>query len=107
MGRSTSTGASTTRPALATQLGEFYTVGTVAQIFGWSKNTVHNGIRNGAIPCVRLGRVIRIPERWVNEFIASQLDATATDLTEADHDARTALAFAVTSQRPAQVQVPA
>ena len=99
----TALGARPVRPAITAQIGEFYSAADVARIFNWSKAAVYRGIESGAIPCVRLGRTIRIPESWIERFIADQLEETTTDLTEADHDARTALALATTPQRPSQV----
>ena len=55
------------RPAVEPQ---FYSVDDLTVILGVCETTARHLVRDGELPSVRFGRVIRIPVAAVNDFLA-------------------------------------
>lgn len=53
-----------------------YRVPEVAQLTGWSKQAVYQMAAEGRIPCVRVGRSVRIPaealQQWIRRLTQEQ-----------------------------------
>lgn len=45
------------------------TVCQVAEILGVCQNSIRKAITNGSIPCIRIGRTIKIPKDRLIDFI--------------------------------------
>lgn len=60
---------------MANQLGapRFLTVAEVAELMRVSKMTVYRMVHSGEIPAVRVGKSFRVPEKAVEDIIASGL----------------------------------
>ena len=60
---------------MAEQLGapRFLTVAEVAELMRVSKMTVYRMVHSGEIPAVRMGRSFRVPQKAVEDLIASGL----------------------------------
>ena len=46
-----------------------YKLADVSELLDVSVRTLRNLIRNGKLGCVRVGRVIRVPESEINRFL--------------------------------------
>jgi excisionase family DNA binding protein len=46
-----------------------YSVQEISQHFDVSKQTVHNWINSGQLRAIRLGRIIRIPQSALDNFV--------------------------------------
>lgn len=46
-----------------------FTVPEAAQTLGVSRSHLYNIIQQGHLPTVRLGASVRIPRRWLEEFV--------------------------------------
>jgi excisionase family DNA binding protein len=49
-----------------------YRVSEFAAMAGYSKSFVHKEVAGGRIPAIRLGRSVRIPASWVEQFAQKQ-----------------------------------
>ena len=45
----------------------YYTVQEVADLLRISRSLAYRAVRCGDIPCVRVGRIVRVPADWVAE----------------------------------------
>lgn len=46
-----------------------YRPSEVAVMLGVSKSTIHNWIKDGLLPAVKVGHVVRIPRAWYEEWL--------------------------------------
>jgi excisionase family DNA binding protein len=51
----------------ATCASKFSTVEEAAEFLHICRASVHNGIRKGLIPALRIGKVVRIPTEWLDD----------------------------------------
>lgn len=51
------------------------TTDEVADLCGWSRTHVHQAIARGAMPCIRVGRSVRVPRLWLEQWIMGQVEA--------------------------------
>lgn len=52
-------------------------VAEFAEMTGNSRSAIYEGVRRGDIENVGYGRAVRIPRRWVNEYLAGRTTAAA------------------------------
>lgn len=50
---------------------EFYTVAEVAALLRLSDWSIYEAVRQGSLPCVRVGRTVRIEVQAFNDWVAS------------------------------------
>jgi len=53
----------------------FAEVREVAEVFGYDPRTVRNGIKDGSIPAVKVGRNYRVPVAWIRQQLESGSNA--------------------------------
>jgi len=49
------------------------TVSEAAETLGVSRSHLYNLIQQGHLPTIRLGASVRIPRRWLEEFVEQQV----------------------------------
>lgn len=64
------TATATAAPAAA-DLDHLHEVPDVARRLGCADRTIYTLVKKGQMKCVRVGRLVRIPESAVREFIAA------------------------------------
>ena len=50
-----------------------FTVPEAAETLGVSRSHLYNLIQQGHLPTIRLGASVRIPRRWLEEFVEQQV----------------------------------
>lgn len=56
----------------APEIERTYTVPQLGKVWGVQDETLYKMIREGKLRCVRLGRLIRVPQSAVDEFLAGE-----------------------------------
>ena len=51
------------------------TVPEAAEALGVSRSHLYNLIQQGHLPTIRLGASVRVPRRWLEEFVEQQVKA--------------------------------
>lgn len=49
-------------------------VAEVVKTTGFSRPFIYRKLQEGAIPCVRLGKAVRIPAEWLKAWVERQID---------------------------------
>lgn len=63
------------RKHTTTQTALLLTSDEVADLCGWSRAHVHKAIQLGELPCIRVGRSVRIPREWLENWVKEQVAA--------------------------------
>ena len=50
---------------------EFYPVAEVAELLRLSDWSIYEAVRQGSLPCVRVGRIVRIEVQAFNDWVAA------------------------------------
>lgn len=45
----------------------------VSDLCGWSRTHVHKAIQMGELPCIRIGRSVRVPRAWLEKWIEQEV----------------------------------
>lgn len=61
------------------QLPDVLTISELQKVLRIGRSTAYRLIKTKELPCVRIGRSIRIPKEYIREFVEAQCEAVEDD----------------------------